>query len=130
MRIVLLILAAAALLSAQEPSLRPGDKNKGEGNVLGVKPNAPLKVQKLKGVIHSVDLDKRTVSITGHKSKAPLELAFSQPSGREQIKASRKAAKATGKNKLTLEELESGTKVQLRYYPALGQVMELLVDAS
>jgi len=82
------------------------------------------------GVISSVDIQKRTVSIKPHKQERALTLTFSQPAGREQIKTSKKAAKALGKKKLLLEELSEGAKVQVQYYPVLGQVMELVVDAS
>ena len=59
-----------------------------------------------------------------------MELTFPQPSGREQIKASKKTAKLLGRKKLTLEELKTGSKVQLQYYPLLGQVMELIIDRT
>ena len=67
---------------------------------------------------------------TPHNQERALTLSFSQPAGREQIKTSKKAAKALGKKKLSLEELSEGAKVEVQYYPALGQVMELVVDSN
>ena len=67
------------------------------------------------------------VHVAGSKGKA-LVLSFAQPSGREQIKTSKKAMKALGKRKLLLEEVKVGAKVETRYYTTLGQMMELIVD--
>ena len=92
-------------------------------------PDAVLKVVKLKGTVGKVDLAKRTVTIASEKKEDPdLELTFSQPSGREQIKVSKKAEKLLGKKKLDLEELKSGAKVIVEYYPALQQVMSLTIE--
>ncbi len=92
-------------------------------------PDSVLKVVKVKGTIEKVDLTKRTVTIASEKKNdAPLELTFSQPAGREQIKVSKKAEKVLGKNKLDLEELKAGSKVALEYYPVLQQVMSLTVE--
>ena len=90
-------------------------------------PVSVLKVVKLKATIESVDVEKRSV-IFARKKGQSLELTFPQPRGREQIKVSNKAAKILGKKKLKLEELTAGSKVQLRYYPALSQVMELVIE--
>ena len=59
---------------------------------------------------------------------AAQPVSFSQPRGREQIKLSKKAAKAIGKKVLELEELQPGSKVSLQYYPGLGQLMELIIE--
>jgi hypothetical protein len=59
-----------------------------------------------------------------------LVLTFSQPEGREQIKLSKKAEKRLGKKRLQLDEVATGSEAQIRYYPALGQIMELTVDAK
>ena len=131
----LLALIAALPLAAQKTSTTPtGDKVRtterytGEHKTPINRPVSVLKIVKVKGVLHKVDLEKRTVTIISQKQKDGLELTFPQPSGREQIKASKKAAKILGRKKLTLEELKTGSKVQLRYYPLLGQVMELIID--
>ena len=92
-------------------------------------PDSVLKVVKVKGTVEKVDLAKRTVTFASEKKgDANLELTFSQPAGREQIKVSKKAEKVLGKKKLDLEELKSGSKVILEYYPALQQVMSLTVE--
>ena len=134
MRILVALLLTSLPLVAQDQTTssktRPGDNTNAQGNVLGVRPEGVLDVVKVKGVISGVDTRTRTVSITPHKQERALTLTFSQPAGREQIKTSKKAAKALGKKKLSLEELSEGAKVEVQYYPALGQVMELIVDAS
>ena len=128
----ILSLVFAMLLSAQQQNAssktRPGDNTNAQGNVLGVKPEAVLDVVKLKGVVSKIDLAKRTITVSTGKEEEPLELAFPQPSGREQIKVSKKVAREIGKKKMTLEELEVGSKINLQYYSALGQVMELVVE--
>ena len=93
------------------------------------RPDKPLKIVKLKGVIEKVDLKKRTVTIARAKKKrASLELSFPQPRGLEQVKASKKTFKRLGKKKLALEDLKAGSKVRLQYYPLLEQVAELIVE--
>ena len=93
------------------------------------RPDKPLKIVKLKGVIEKVDLKKRTVTIARAKNKrASLELSFPQPRGLEQVKASKKTFKRLGKKKLALEDLKAGSKVRLQYYPLLEQVAELIVE--
>ncbi len=132
-----LLLIGSALLLAQKTSTTPtGDKVRtterytGEHKTPINKPTSVLKIVKVKGVLDKIDLKKRTVTIIPQKQKDGLELTFPQPSGREQIKASKKAAKLLGRKKLTLEELKTGSKVQLQYYPLLGQVMELIIDRT
>ena len=92
-------------------------------------PTSPLKIVKLKGVIEKVDLKKRTVTIAvAKKKKGSIELGFPQPNGLEQVKTSKKTFKMLGKKKLALEELKTGSKVRLQYYPLLEQVAELIVE--
>jgi hypothetical protein len=126
-------LAMAALpLAAQVPS---SEKNH-ESSQSARGPAAPLnqessvlKIVKLKGSIAKVDLDRRTITIASKKKKdGEVELSFSQPKGREQIDASKKAAKLLGKKTLELEELKPGATVELSYYTSLMQVMDLVVD--
>jgi hypothetical protein len=130
----LLVLAAllAGLAAAQQQTTssktRPGDTANAQGTELGVKPDKVLRIEKVKGRIASIDLKTRTVTIDPEGKGKPLTLTFAQPSGREQIKTSKKAMKALGKKKLLLEEVKVGAKVELRYYTALGQMMELIVD--
>ncbi len=124
--------ALAGLAVAQQQTTssktRPEHNANAQGNVLGVKPDAVLKIQKLKGVIANIDLQARTVTIDPAGKGESLQLTFAQPAGREQIKTSKKAMKALGKKKLLLEEVKVGAKVELRYYTSLGQMMELIVD--
>ncbi|MBI1356715.1 MAG: hypothetical protein GC160_20435 [Acidobacteria bacterium] len=118
-------------LRAQQPNAssktRPNDNANGVGNELGSMPDKVLKTIKENGVIKNVDLAARTVTI-GEKKGGDLELSFSQPNGREQIKTSKKYAKSTGKKKLLLEEVKVGSKVQFEYYALLGQLMVLTVE--
>jgi len=129
---VLLAPACAAVLWAQS-DVSAMDKTRNSDDrapksPLAV-PDAVLKVVKVKGTVEKVDLVKRSVTIGSEKKDDPdLELTFSQPSGREQIRVSKKAEKLLGKKKLDLEELKSGSKVILEYYPALQQVMSLTVE--
>ena len=132
-----LLLIGSVLLSAQKTSttatgdkVRTTERYTGEHQTQINKPTSVLKVVKVKGILDKIDLNKRTVTIIPDKKKDGVELTFSQPSGREQIKASKKAAKLLGRKKLTLEELRTGSKVQLQYYPLLGQVMELIIDRT
>ena len=127
-----LALALAGLAAAQQQTAssktRPGNNANAKGNVLGVKPGKVLAIAKLKGVVQNIDLTTRTVTIDPEGKGESLELTFAQPQGREQIKTSKKAMKALGKKKLLLEEVKVGAKVELKYYTALGQMMELIVD--
>ncbi len=132
-----LLLIGSVLLSAQKTSttatgdkVRTTERYTGEHKTPINKPTSVLKIVKVKGVLDKIDLKKRTVTIVPLKQKDGLELTFPQPSGREQIKASKKAAKLLGRKKLTLEELKTGSKVKLQYYPLLGQVMELIIDRT
>ena len=132
----LLLLIGPVVLSAQKTSttatgdkIRTTERYTGEQAPIN-RPVSVLKVVKVKGVLDKIDLEKRTVTIVPLKKKDALELTFPQPSGREQIKASKKAAKLLGRKKLALEELKSGSKVQLQYYPLLDQVMELIIDQT
>jgi hypothetical protein len=130
MRIALLLLLSSTLLLSQDESakIRPGESGDTQAKVLGEIPTAVLDVQKLNGTISKIDLKARTISIQTKKSSPDLVLTFSQPEGREQIKMSKKAEKKLGKKRLRLDEVEIGSEVQIRYYPALGQIMELTVD--
>jgi hypothetical protein len=129
--LVLTLTLAALTASAQRNSsskIRPGDHSNAVGNELGEKPEAVLKLVKFKGRLSAVDTKERTVIVSAGKDEETLKLTFSQPAGREQIKVSKKAEKATGKKRLKLEELEVGSEVSLQYYPALGQMLELTVE--
>jgi hypothetical protein len=131
--LVLTLTLAALTASAQRNSsskIRPGDHSNAVGNELGEKPEAVLKLVKFKGRLSAVDTKERTVTVSAGKDEEEetLKLTFSQPAGREQIKVSKKAEKATGKKRLKLEELEIGSEVSLQYYPALGQMLELTVE--
>ena len=131
-----LLLTGPVVLSAQKTSttatgdkIRTTERYTGEHAPIN-RPTPVLKVVKVKGILDKIDLEKRTVTIVPLKKKDALELTFPQPSGREQIKASKKAAKLLGRKKLALEELKTGSKVQLQYYPLLDQVMELIIDQT
>jgi hypothetical protein len=132
MRLALLLLLSSTLLLSQEESakIRPGESGSAQGKVLGNIPTGVLDVQKLSGTVSKIDLTARTISVHTKKSSSDLVLTFSQPEGREQIKMSKKAEKKLGKKRLRLDEVEMGSAVQLRYYPMLGQIMELIVDAK
>jgi len=92
------------------------------------KPESVLAIEKFKGKVEGVDLDKRTITFFDEKHEKKIELGFPQPAGREQIKVSKKFTKRTGKKKLRLEEVEESAKVKVQYYPMLGQVMEVIVE--
>jgi hypothetical protein len=131
MRILAILLLSATALFAQDESvkIRPGESANAKGGVLGAIPDNVVDVKKAKGSIGEIDLVARTVSIQPKKG-AVLVLAFAQPNGREQIKTSKKFEKASGRKRLRLEELNEGSKVQLRYYPALSQLMELTIESN
>ena len=131
-RIVLSLIVALGIAAAQQKTIssgtRPGvSDNAAEQALEGTRPNSVLKVVKLKGTVQSIDLQKRSVTIARSKGQ-PMELTFSQPAGREQIKTGKKAIKRLGKKRLRLEELKSGAKVRVQYYPLLAQLMELEVE--
>ena len=131
-RPLFLLLFAALLAPAQQQTTssktRPNDNANAQGTELGVKPEAVLKIEKLEGVIRSIDLKTRTVTVDPSGKDEPLQLTFAQPTGREQIKTSKKVMKEMGKKKLLLEEVKVGAKVELRYYITLGQMMELIIE--
>jgi hypothetical protein len=124
----------AGPLAAQQQTTssktRPGDNANAVGTVLGERPGKVLAMEKVKGVVKSVDLDERVVTITLDGKSAPLQLAFAQPAGREQIKVSKKAARTIGKAKMTLEEVKTGSRVEAQYYIALGQMLELTIESG
>lgn len=134
MRLALLLLLAFNLLPAQDQSesarIRPGESSDSQAKVLGQIPTGVLEVEKLSGTISKVDLAARTISVQTKKGAPDVVLTFSQPEGREQIKLSKKAEKRLGKKRLRLDEVAMGSEVQIRYYPMLGQIMELTVDAK
>ncbi|MDA0205119.1 MAG: hypothetical protein O2795_07210 [Acidobacteria bacterium] len=132
MRLALLLLLSSTLLLSQDESakIRPGESGDTQAKVLGNIPTGVLDVEKLSGTISKIDLKARTISVHTKKSSPDLVLTFSQPEGREQIKMSKKAEKKLGKKRLRLDEVEMGSAVQVRYYPALAQIMELTVDAK
>ena len=134
-RLLLLVLVATLVLQAQKTSttssgakIRRDIDFKGGPEAPLNQPESVLKVLKVKGTLEGIDLKKRTVTILPAKRDTGLELGFPQPAGREQIKVSKKAAKILGTKKLTLEELKAGSKVRLQYYPALDQLMELIIE--
>ena len=108
-------------------STRPGVNDNASGALEGTRPEKVLQVIRAKGTVTSVDLEKRTVQFALSKS-GPIELAFSQPAGREQLKTGKKAAKRFGKTRIALEELPAGSKVRVQYYPLLSQLLEVVVD--
>jgi hypothetical protein len=129
---VLLLLAAGLPLAAQTSSEPAMDKARGgarPGDAPLNNPGSVLDIVKLKGTLDKVDLQNRTVTVSPDKKEAAdLLLTFPQPKGREQIRVSKKAEKQLGKKKLDLEELKTGSKVTLEYYPALLQVMSLIIE--
>ena len=116
------------------PVLAPAQK----GNVssekktspeLGQIPTGVLKVEKLKGVVKSVDLEKRSVTISsGKDSGSGSTFEFPTAAGREKISISNKVARASGKRAFRLEDLKPGSDVRVQYYPALGTIMEIIVE--
>lgn len=133
--ILALALFGASAVLAQDPSsasskTRTDDNTGVRGAIQGVKPGKVLKTVKDTGVVSKVDLTARTVTISTNGRDGSLELTFSQPSGLEQIKTSKKIAKATGKKKIQLDELKVGSKVKFEYYSLLGQLMDLTVESS
>jgi hypothetical protein len=131
LRLILLLAVAVCGATAQQrtvsSSTRPGVNDNASGALEGTRPEKVLKVVKDKGQVTSIDLQNRTVLFSLNKTKS-IKLAFSQPAGREQIKAGKKATKRIGKNRLRLEELETGAKVRVQYYPLLSQLLEVVID--
>lgn len=132
MRLALLLLLSSTLLLSQDESqsakIRPGESGDTQAKVLGQIPTGVLEIEKLSGTISKIDLTARTISVQTKKGAPDLVLTFSQPEGREQIKLSKKAEKKLGKKRLRLDEVALGSEAQIRYYPMLGQIMELTVD--
>lgn len=132
--LALLLILSSTLLLAQDGSesarIRAGESGDGQAKVLGEIPTGILDVQKLSGTVSNIDLKARTISVQTKKGAPELVLTFSQPEGREQIKISKKAEKKLGKKRIRLDEVEVGAEVQVRYYPMLGQIMELTVDVK
>jgi hypothetical protein len=93
---------------------------------LGEIPTGVLKVDKLKGRVKLVDLQKRTVTVT--HSSGELVLGFPTAAGREKVTLGKKPAKALGKKSMGLEDLPAGSEVKVAYYPTLGQIMEITVE--
>jgi len=128
------ILAVPPALAQDQKSasskIRPGDHSNAVGNEIGETPEAVLRIVKVKGKLSAIDLKDRTITIEPEKKDKEdgLTLTFSQPSGREQIKVSKKAEKVLGKKRLKLEELKVGSQISVQYYPVLGQLMELTVE--
>ena len=130
-RFALALLVAACLAPAQQKtvssSTRPGVNDNASGALEGTRPESVLKVVKDKGTVTSVDLDSRRLVLKLNKAPS-IDLAFSQPAGREQIKMGKKATRRLGANRLRLEELKAGAKVRVQYYPLLAQLLEVVVD--
>ena len=93
---------------------------------LGDKPTGVLKVEKIKGKVKAVDLQKRTVTLA--RSEGDLVLGFPTAAGREKVTLGKKAAKALGKKSVGLEDLPVGSEVKVAYYPTLSQIMEIIVE--
>ncbi len=131
LRLILVLAVAACGAMAQQKtvssSTRPGVNDNASGALEGTRPEKVLKIIKAKGTVTSVDLKKRTVLLALGKS-GPMELAFSQPAGREQLKTGKKVAKKLGRTRILLEELQAGSKVRVQYYPLLSQLLEVVVD--
>ncbi len=131
LRLLLVLAIAACGAMAQQKTIssstRPGVNDNADGALEGTRPEKVLAVVKAKGTVKSVDLQKRTVSFVLGKHGA-IELGFSQPAGREQVKVAKKAAKRIGKSRLRLEEVQLGAKVRVQYYPLLGQLLEVVLD--
>lgn len=131
LRLLVAFLVALCVVAGQQKTIssstRPGVNDNASGSLEGTRPEAVLEIVKAKGTVTSVDLTKRTVLFALNKT-GTVELGFSQPAGREQLKAGKKAAKRVGKNRIRLEELQEGSKVRVQYYPLLSQVLEVVLD--
>jgi hypothetical protein len=93
---------------------------------LGEIPTGVLKVEKFKGKVKSVDLKARTVTVT--REDETMTLGFPTAAGREKVTLGKKPARALGKKSVGLEDLPAGSEVRVSYYPALQQVMELMIE--
>ncbi len=119
--------AASAQQKTVSSSTRPGVNDNASGALEGTRPESVLKIIKAKGAVKSVDVRNRSVLLDLGR-RGELQLAFSQPAGREQIKLAKKAARRLGTTRITLEELQADTKVRVQYYPQLAQLLEVVVD--
>ena len=119
---VICVAALVPPLLAQRVSSERGKLPPRQGDA----PTSVLRVEKLKGTLKEVDLKKRTVTVT----HAGGEETFSFPTaaGREKVSLSKKVAREAGKKSLRLEDIQAGCRVKVSYYPALGTIMELLVE--
>ncbi len=130
-RLILALAAVASLALAQQKtvssSTRPGVHDNADGALEGTRPEKVLDIVKSKGTVKGVDTQTRRVEFSLVKA-GTVDLAFSQPAGREQIKVSKKTARKLGKSRLRLEELQTGTKVRVQYYPLLGQLLEVVLE--
>ena len=95
---------------------------------LGDRAAPVLKIENLKGSLKSVDLAKRTITITHANGEETF--GFPTAPGREKVTLSKKVARALGKKSLRLEDIQAGWQVKVAYYPALGQIMELIVEET
>lgn len=130
-RIQLLLACGIALTSAcWWPSQLPAQKRVSSEKTtlpeLGDKPSSVLRVEKLKGTVKKVDLEKRTVTVD--KSGEESTFTFPTTPGREKISLSKKVMRALGKKSLRLEDLKPGSQVKVAYYPTLGTIMEITIE--
>ena len=130
-RFILVVAVVAGVAVAQQKTIssstRPEVHDNADGALEGTRPEAMLDIVKSKGTVKGVDTQARTVQLVLAKSGS-VELEFSQPAGREQIKVSKKAARRLGQSRLRLEELKAGAKVRVQYYPLLGQLLEVVLE--
>lgn len=118
---------AAAQQKTISSSTRPEVHDNADGALEGTRPEAVIDIVKAKGTIKRVDMITRALELSLAK-RGTVELTFSQPAGREQIKVSKKMTRKIGKSRLRLEELQAGSKVRVQYYPILGQLLEVVVE--
>ncbi len=124
------ILALGVIGPVLAPAQKGVSSEKKTSPELGQIPTGVLKVEKLKGVVKSVDLEKRSVTVThsGTHSGSGSTFEFPTAAGREKISISNKVARASGKRSFRLEDLKPGSEVRVQYYPALGTIMEIVVE--
>ncbi len=131
LRLILALAVAVPFAIAQQKTIssstRPGVNDNASGALEGTRPEAVLKIVKAKGSVKSVDIQGRRVLLALGRH-GELDLTFSQPEGREQIKLGKKAAKRLGTTRIRLDELRPGSKVRVQYYPQLAQLLEVVVD--
>ena len=131
-----------ASVPAQQPTA--GEKTRSGDHMLTVnapaatynsRPNHLLKTSTARAVLVAIDLKERTLRVVpvGDNQKFrvaelgtdplkwsqldELQMEFLAPPGFEQIKVSKKASRALGKERLTLEELTLGSEVRAEFYP-------------